>query len=781
MQDVIKTIISIKRVPPMSPKKNIKAEKRPSIASFIRELKARTDIRDLTHHEVIKPRNPLYSKTKEPLSEETTSALTSLGIVKLYSHQALAIDLIREGKNTVVMTPTASGKSLIYNIPVLEDALIDTASRALYIFPLKGLEQDQLKGLREFISAMDTPLKPTAEIYDGDTSQHKRKKIRNNPPNILITNPDMLHLGICAFHEKWEEFFKDLKYVVIDELHSYRGVIGSHMAQLIRRLRRIASHYGAEPVFITSSATIANPQELSEEVTGLDFTLIKEDGAPASEKNFLFLDPPEGMSPYTLATKIFTSAVSQGLRTIAFTKSRKVTELMHRWVVEASPELEKKVSSYRAGYLPEERREIEGRLFSGELKGVISTSALELGIDIGGLDVCVLVGYPGTISSTWQRAGRVGRGSNPALIIMVSLEDALDKYFMHRPEEFFTKATEAATIDRENYPILKAHLPPAASEVPIKKDEEIYRGIDALDSLLEELVVERKLWYSPTKKLWSTRMGMRPHGEVSIRGTGRSYRVYTEDGTLLAESGSARVFKELHPGAVYMHRGGRYLVRSLHTGTSEVTVKEVDLNYYTTAITSEETEIIREDERKKVLAFTVSKGSLRTTEETLGYRKKDLATRKVIEERLLDLPPTIFPTKGIWWVVEEHLIEEIQENGYSTAGSLHALEHALIAALPLYALCDRNDLGGVSYELNPELNAPAIFIYDGHEGGIGLTERGYGVVESWLRSTLMMLEGCKCEISCPACTQDPHCGNNNEPLDKRGATLILKRWLHMKL
>ncbi|MCK4847221.1 MAG: DEAD/DEAH box helicase, partial [Deltaproteobacteria bacterium] len=482
----------------MSPKKNIKAEKRPSIASFIRELKARTDIRDLTHHEVIKPRNPLYSKTKEPLSEETTSALTSLGIVKLYSHQALAIDLIREGKNTVVMTPTASGKSLIYNIPVLEDALIDTASRALYIFPLKGLEQDQLKGLREFISAMDTPLKPTAEIYDGDTSQHKRKKIRNNPPNILITNPDMLHLGICAFHEKWEEFFKDLKYVVIDELHSYRGVIGSHMAQLIRRLRRIASHYGAEPVFITSSATIANPQELSEEVTGLDFTLIKEDGAPASEKNFLFLDPPEGMSPYTLATKIFTSAVSQGLRTIAFTKSRKVTELMHRWVVEASPELEKKVSSYRAGYLPEERREIEGRLFSGELKGVISTSALELGIDIGGLDVCVLVGYPGTISSTWQRAGRVGRGSNPALIIMVSLEDALDKYFMHRPEEFFTKATEAATIDRENYPILKAHLPPAASEVPIKKDEELYIGIDALDSLLEELVVERKLWYSPT-------------------------------------------------------------------------------------------------------------------------------------------------------------------------------------------------------------------------------------------------------------------------------------------
>lgn len=765
----------------MAQKKTTTKTQVPSIASFIRELKLRPDIRDFVHHEIIKPCNSAYLKTKEPLPEALTDALAALGIEKLYSHQALAIDHIRGGENTVAMTPTASGKSLIYNLPVIESILKEPNSRALYIFPLKGLEQDQLKTLRGFISEMAVENPPTAEIYDGDTSQHKRKKIRDNPPNILITNPDMLHLGICAFHDKWAEFFKDLKYIVIDELHSYRGVLGSHMAQLIRRLRRIAGYYGSTPVFITSSATIANPLELSEELTGLDFTLIKENGAPASEKHFLFLDPPEDMSPYTLATKIFTSAVEQNLRTIAFTKSRKVTELMQRWVVEGSPELAAKVSSYRAGYLAEERRDIERRLFNGELTGVISTSALELGIDIGGLDVCVLVGYPGTISSTWQRAGRVGRGTNPALIVMISLEDALDKYFMHRPEEFFTKTIEAATIDTENRPILKAHLTPAASEVPIKKDEAIYRGIESVDSLLKELVEERKLWYSPTKEMWSTRRGSRPHSEVSIRGSGRTYKVYTEDGTLLAETGSSRVFKELHPGAVYMHRGGQYLVRSLHTGTAEVTVKEVDLNYYTTPITSEDTEIIAVEETKKVLGFNVSKGPLRTTEETLGYRKKELATRKVIDERLLELPPKIFSTKGIWWKVEEDIIEEIEEQGYNRPGSLHALEHAMIAALPLYALCDRSDLGGVSYELNPELQAPAIFIYDGHEGGIGLTERGYGVVEPWLRSTLMMLEGCPCEVSCPACTQDPHCGNNNEPLDKRGAILILKRWLHMKV
>lgn len=766
-----------------TPKKNKTEANSPSkIASFIRDLKARPDIRDFVHHEVIKPSNPLYSKTKEPLPEELSSALTALGIEDLYSHQALAIDHIRTAENTVVMTPTASGKSLIYNLPVIESILKEPDSRALYIFPLKGLEQDQLKTVREFISlipGMETP--PTAEIYDGDTPQHKRKKIRNTPPNILITNPDMLHLGICAFHDKWAEFFKDLKYVVIDELHSYRGVIGSHMAQLLRRLRRIAKYYNAEPVFITASATIANPVELSEELTGLDFTLIREDGAPSSEKNFLFLDPPEDMSPYTLATKIFTSAVEQGLRTIAFTKSRKVTELMHRWVTEGSPELATKVSSYRAGYLAEERREIERRLFEGELDGVISTSALELGIDIGGLDVCVLVGYPGTVSSTWQRAGRVGRGDKAALIVMVSLEDALDKYFMHRPEEFFTKTIEAATIDTENQPILMAHLPCAATEEPIKKQGDIYTDVVNLDKILEALTDERRLWYSPTKEMWSTRRGSRPHGEVSIRGSGRTYRVFTEDGTLLAETGSARVFKELHPGAIYMHRGGQYLVRSLHTGTNEVTVREVDLNYYTTPITSEDTEIIAEEDTKKVLGFNVSRGPLKTTEETLGYRKKELATRKVIDERLLELPPKIFTTKGIWWEVEEYLIEEIRELGYDTAGSLHALEHAMIAALPLYALCDRSDIGGVSYELNPEMQAPAIFIYDGHEGGIGLTERGYGVVEPWLRSTLMMLEGCPCEISCPACTQDPHCGNNNEPLDKRGAILILKRWLLMKI
>ncbi|MBI5560311.1 MAG: DEAD/DEAH box helicase [Deltaproteobacteria bacterium] len=742
------------------------------IARFVEELKKRKDIRDFVHHEILEEKKASFEETKEPLHEGLKDSLDSLNLKKLYTHQSMGIDLVREGKNVVVMTPTASGKSLIYNIPVIESVLKDPEARALYLFPLKGLEQDQLQALMELTSNLC--IDNIAQIYDGDTPQSKRKKIRENPPAVILSNPDMLHMAICAFHAKWERFLKDIKYVIIDEVHTYRGVLGSHVAQVLRRLRRILKTYGSEPVFIACSATIANPVELAGALTGVDFELIDKSSAPLGRRNFLFLDPPAGVSPYSLAAKLFTESVRRGFKTIAFTKARKITELIHRWVSEISPGIGKEISSYRAGFLPEERREIERKLFNDELSGVITTSALELGIDIGGLDVCILAGYPGTISSTWQRGGRVGRKGQDSLIVMVAVEDALDKYFMRHPQYFFGKSVEAAVVDIENPMILKSHLLCAAAESPVKSAGDVY-DMDAVESQLKSLVDEKKLWYSEAKKTWNPKR-LYPHREVSIRGMGPAYRIITGDNVPLGESDSVRVLKELHPGAIYLHRAVQYRVVSLNMGEREVICARADVDYYTAPVTEEETEILSITDKKKVGAAEINLGNLRITENVLGFRKKDIYTREVINEYPLKLPPRIFTTAGIWFTVGEDTLEQAGDRKYDTAGSLHALEHAAIAALPLYALCDRMDLGGVSYTFNPQLSSPAVFIYDGYEGGIGLTKRGFEVFEAWFKSALKLMEDCPCEVSCPSCTQDPKCGNNNTPLDKRGAVFILRKW-----
>ena len=749
------------------------------IDEFISDLKKRRDISGFCHHEVLEPAKALYGEPSGGVAGSIRDALASKGVKGLYSHQARAIDLIRAGRNVVTMTPTASGKSLIYNIPVLESLLADPDSRALYVFPLKGLEQDQLKA---FLSLSDATCIEgpgrlgAAEIYDGDTTAYRRKKIRETPPPVVLTNPDMLHLAICAFHQKWEAFLKNLKYVIIDEIHTYRGVLGSNVAQVLRRFRRICQKHGADPQFIASSATIANPKELAQTLTGLDFEVVSESGAPMGRKNFVFINPIPEMSPYTVATKVFTDAIRNDFKTIAFTKARKTTELMHTWVSESAPDISGRISSYRAGFLPSERREIEERLFSGKLDGVVTTSALELGVDIGGLDVCILVGYPGTVSSTWQRAGRVGRSGRDSLIILIAMADALDQYFMHNPPDFFGRSVEAAVLDTTNEAILKVHLPLAAAELPIKADESSY-DMSAVEPVLKKLEAEGALRLWVKGDMWYPRK-RRLHRDVSIREAGSQYRIKTTDGTLLGQSGTHRLFHELHPGAAYLHRGAQYIVKSVNTTAREVRVKDAaNPGYYTQPITDEETEIIKEETRKKVGTFEISTGVLRITEQVLGYRKKDLHTREEMGEFLLDLPAQVFTTTGIWMAVDETIENEMEEAGYAMAGAVHALEHAAIATLPLYALCDRMDLGGVSYSFNPDLRGPAVFIYDAVEGGVGLSRRGFDVVEDWFRSTIKLMKECECEVSCPSCTQDQKCGNNNEPLDKRGALLILKRWL----
>ncbi|MFZ6016015.1 MAG: DEAD/DEAH box helicase [Nitrospirota bacterium] len=722
------------------------------------------------------------------LSDRLRDVLKGRGIELFYSHQVEGIDLIREGENVVVMTPTASGKSLIYNIPVLESIIENPEHRALYIFPLKGLEQDQVKNLNELFTALNpksqipnpkisNPHKVTplcfGEVYDGDTTAYRRKKIREAIPNVIFTNPDMLHLAINPFHKKWEAFFKNLRFVVIDEIHTYRGIFGSNVAHVMRRLRRICKYWGSNPQFIATSATIANPVQLAEELTGLPFKVVAESSAPQAGRHFIFINPID--SPYTEATRLFLGCLNAGLRTILFTKARKITELIYSWTINHAPEFEGKVSPYRAGFLPKERREIEQRLFSGELLGVISTSALELGVDIGGLDCCILCGYPGSISSTWQRAGRVGRHGQESIVVMIAIPDALDQYFMHHPEAFFKKSHEAAVIDPENRNILKRHIPCASSEVYLREDDGVY-DVKKLMPLIDELIEEGVMNPGKRGDIWFSKRKM-PQRDVGIRAIGEPFNIVDESGKAIGELNGVRVFREAFPGAIYLHRGRQYRIIGLDLEKRKAICREVDVNYYTQALSKEETEVIEEKEIKLYKNFSVNWGRLKTTQKITGYEKKRIFDRARLSRHNLDMPEYVFETEGLWIKIDRAIQSFIESDGFDLAGTLHAVEHTAIACIPLFALCDRRDIGGLSYTFYPAFGQPAIFIYDGYEGGIGLTKRAIEVIKDWLMATLRVIEECHCEDGCPSCVQDPQCGSANQPLDKEGARHLLRRWL----
>jgi DEAD/DEAH box helicase domain-containing protein len=780
-----------------------------SIPEFIESLeKDKRFNRQVSALKYITPTKPKYGKLI--LSDRLREVLKMKGIELFYSHQVEAINLIREGENVVVMTPTASGKSLIYNIPVIESIIENPEHRALYIFPLKGLEQDQVKNLNELFDAVCDLNKPSplagegypplaapkatrgkdegdkrsstkrtksplrfGEVYDGDTTAYRRKKIREAIPGVIFTNPDMLHLALNPFHKKWEGFFRNLRYVVIDEIHTYRGVFGSNVAHVIRRLRRICKYWGSHPQFIAASATIANPSELAEALTGLPFKVVAHSGAPQAGRHFIFINPLD--SPYTETTRLFIKCLDAGLRTIVFTKARKITELIYSWVINHAPGLEERISPYRAGFLPKERREIEQRLFSGELLGVVSTSALELGVDIGGLDCCILCGYPGSVASTWQRAGRVGRHGQESMVAMIAIPDALDQYYMRHPEAFFEKSHEAAVIDPENRNILKRHIPCASSEVYLREDDVIY-DVKKLMPLIDELVTEGIL--NPGRKgdIWfSTRRT--PHREVGIRAIGEPFDIVDESGKIIGELSGMRVFRDAFPGAIYLHRGRQYHISELDLERKKVICHEVDVNYYTQALSKEETEVIKEKEMRDYNGLSVHWGTLKTTQKIIGYEKKRIFDRVRISRHNLDMPDYIFETEGLWITIDKATGSFIESEGFDLAGTLHAVEHTLIACIPLFALCDRGDIGGLSYTLYPKFKQPAIFIYDGYEGGIGLTKRVIEVIGDWLMATLRIIDECPCEEGCPSCVQDPQCGSGNQPLDKEGAKNLLRRWL----
>jgi DEAD/DEAH box helicase domain-containing protein len=741
------------------------------LSSFIEHIKHSEELGpQIVYHRYLPHQEPKYAQCQD-ISSRTEQLLTESGIPALYTHQVEAIGKVIEGKNILVATPTASGKSLIYNIPVLEAALNHCQTRALYLFPLKALEQDQLKNLLDLISKLAAD-EISASVYDGDTSTWARKKIKEKIPNIILTNPDMLHRAILAYHEGWADFFSNLKFVIIDEVHTYRGIFGSHLAQILRRLRRLCLLYHTSPQFILSSATIQNPHEFGASLIGGDLEVISQNGAPKAGQHFLFLNPLS--STAFTATQLFIQCLRAGLRSITFTQSRKLTELINMWAKQLAPEFRDKVSSYRAGFLPEERRLIEGRLARGKLLGVISTSALEMGIDIGYLDVCILVGYPGTIINTWQRGGRVGRAGRDSLVVLIADQDALDQYFMQHPTHFFEQAFEAAVIDPDNAHVIRAHLPCAAAENPLSLDDTQFWA-NELENHLNRLEAEGELSRTSegTPRWFATRK--RPHLQVNIRSVGQTYTIFNKaTGEAIGTVDGVRALKECHPGAIYLHRAKPYYVERLVLERKDVIVQEADLNYFTRVRSEKETEILGIRKSQPKGQFVARLGDLKVTETITGYEKRRIPGQELIGVFPLELPPQTFETVGLWAEIDDIIKKMVEQEGYHFMGGIHAVEHATISLFPLFALCDRNDIGGISYSFHPQAGKAAIFFYDGYPGGVGLAQRGFDIIVQLFEATLDLIKGCPCEQGCPSCIYSPRCGSGNKPLDKKGAIMVLE-------
>jgi len=759
-------------------------------ADFIRHLKSQRFYKgQITHVEHIPARQARYGHLREPLPPLLQAALKRIGVEKLYPHQIQAINAVRQGQSVVVATSTASGKTLCYNLPVLEAIITDWRTRALYLFPTKALAQDQLRSLRELTGHDLREVR--FGTYDGDTPQSARARLRKSAA-IILTNPDMLSLGILPNHTLWAHFFKNLRFVVIDEAHVYRGIFGSHVACVIRRLRRLCQYYGSSPQFICCSATIANPGEHVERLTGVPAVVVDDDGSPAGSKDFVLWNPPfvdlartARRSANSEATTIFVEMVKQGIRNITFTKARRVAELILLYARQAlareAPELVSLVKSYRAGYLPQERREIEQELFSGQLLGVTATNALELGVDVGHLDATILVGYPGTIASTWQQVGRAGRGVRHALAFLIGLDNPLDQFFMRHPQELFGRSHEHALINPGNVHILEKHLPCAAHEMPLSTqkgpnslDDEALFGPGFVEAMIN---LERKGLLAYRNGRWYYAGFGYPAEGVNIRCiSGGSIRLLNEaEGyRALEEIELTTAFSRVHPGAIYLHQGESYLVTNLDWEMGLAYLRPVEVNYYTLPRQINEVSIIRSLRHQQLSATTAHLGQVRVTEQVIGYRRVQQFTETTLGVEYLDLPAQSFETVALWFDVPPQLAQRVICHRLDFHGGLHAVEHAAIGILPLFAMCDRLDIGGLSTPRHPDTGQPQVFIYDAFPGGVGIAEKGFELLNELWKATLEAISECPCQSGCPSCIQSPKCGNNNEPLDKEAAILILR-------
>ncbi len=714
---------------------------------------------------------PDWAEPQKPWPDAIQAVLRSIGIKNLYRHQAKAIDFIRSGRHVIVATPTASGKTLVYDLPVLEHFLTDPDFTALFIFPLKALAQDQLQTF-EAMAAHLKPGGPTAAIYDGDTSAYRRKCIREAPPNVVITNPEMVHLSFLAHHRKWASFLSRLHLVVVDEVHTYRGVMGSHVAQIFRRFHRICRHYGSSPTFVFSSATVANPAQLTRQLAGLEVKTIDKSSAPRGRRHLVFFNPVLG--PARTAIVLLKAALEKGLRTIVYTQSRKLTELIAIWAGNESGSFAERISAYRAGLLPEERREIEARLASGDLLAVITTSALELGIDIGDLDLCLLVGYPGSVISTWQRGGRVGRSGQDSAVILIAGQDALDQYFMRNPHDFIDREPESAVVNPFNLQIMAQHLECAAAELALKTDEAILSAKNASKALADLEKEGHLLKSADGREIYARRKA--PHRDVDLRGAGNRFQIInTQTDMLIGEVDEYRAFRETHPGAVYLHKGDSFVVDRLDLTTRTVAVSKARVNYYTRVRGHKLTEIIKSEDQKFIWGTNVYKGKIKVTDQVTEYELWRVQSKTLIDRISLDLPPQIFETEGLWYQIPESIQGQCESNHFDLMGALHAIEHAVIGIFPLLVMADHNDLGGMSTNFHPQMGTAVVFIYDGIPGGVGLTQQAFVYAQRLLEYTLKVIRDCPCESGCPSCVQSPQCGSGNRPMDKKGAIFILER------
>ncbi len=719
----------------------------------------------------------------EGLHPAVRAALSRLGRTELYSHQAEALEAAWAGP-TIVTTGTASGKSLCFQLPTLDVLCRDAKARALYLYPTKALAQDQARSLNAF--GLAKQVRPA--IYDGDTRREDRAQVRRRS-NLILTNPDMLHMGILPNHRQWADLLCNLAVVVVDEAHVYRGVFGSHVANVLRRLRRIANAYGTEPRFVLASATVANPVELAEGLTGLTpVTLVDEDGSPGGARKIAMWNPPvtdevlQTRRPATSeAGELLADLVRAGARTICFIRSRKGAEVVARAAADhlrgtGDDELAGRIAAYRAGYTTQQRHELESRLVNGELLAVVTTSALELGIDIGALDAAIVVTFPGTVASLrqmWGRAGRRGRG----LAVYVAGDDALDQFFCRHPDEFLDRPVESAILDHESEEIHRAHLLCAAHEGPLDPALDTATMGPRLREHCEQLVgtgdfVERRGTFvlrAPEDY---------PAARVSLRSSSNELTAIVDvaNGEVLGTTDGARSHSTVHDGAVYLHMGRQYEVRELDRDRSRALVTPFHGDWYTQPKRETLTHVEELLDRRDTLGVVLSYGVVTVTEQVLAYQRKRITDHEELGLEPLDLPPTAFTTKGLWFELGPDLLWEDFPMDV-LLGTLHATEHAQIAVLPLIAMCDRWDIGGLSTNLHPQTGGATIFIHEGHPGGVGITRIGFDQFERLCGDAYRLISECKCKSGCPSCVQSPKCGNLNEPLAKDGAAELLGRML----
>lgn len=740
----------------------------------------------LTHLEVLPARPAVHTSWPAWADPEVVAAFRSRGVERPWRHQVEAAEIAHGGESVVLATGTASGKSLAYLLPALTGIRERRGPRGrrgastLYLAPTKALAQDQ----RASIESLGLDVR--VATHDGDSSPEQREWTRDHGEYVL-SNPDMLHRSLLPGHARWARFLGSLQYVVVDECHHYRGVFGAHVAQVLRRLRRVCASYGAEPVFVLASATVAEPDVAARRLTGLDVTAVTSDASPRGEVSIGLWEPPltehtgEQGAPVrrpatTETAELLTDLVIEDVRTLAFVRSRRGVETVAlraaELLGEVDPALADRVAAYRGGYLPEERRALEADLRDGRLLGMAATNALELGIDVHGLDAVVVAGYPGTRAGFWQQVGRAGRAAGAALGMLVARDDPLDTYLVHHPEALLGRPVEGTVFDTDNPYVLGPHLCAAAQELPIRAEEvDVFgpRTREVLGGLVEAGLLRRRAtgWYWTDHRRAAALADIRSAGGTAVQ------LIEGDSGRVVGTVDGGRAHSVAHEGAVYLHRGETWVVESLDLDEHVAVMRRRDVAFSTTAREVTDISIVTEAESTGWGACRLATGTVDVSSRVTSYLRRRAVSGEVIDETPLDLPERTLRTTAVWWTVPEDVLEETGIDRLDLPGAAHAAEHCSIGLLPLFATCDRWDIGGVSTALHPDTGQLTVFVHDGHPGGAGFAERGYRTARTWLSATRDAIAACECEAGCPSCVQSPKCGNGNDPLDKAGAVRLL--------